>query len=809
MSGRIRKVIIILTSILLAIFFFFAFLLGTNSGLRIVVAVARSAVPGLKIDKARGNFLGDLALKGVKYKNSDVDFKLDTLRLSWRPRSLFSSKLHINYLFIDGLTVNQDNQADKIKSSNKSVGAKKQTSESSYFKPSFAMKLQLDDFQANHLNIMGYPIDNISIQNLKIDDKTVRGHAFANQESWQFDMNVNGSLSNYFVQSRVDSEYANVFLSGQGGVDHFELQSLKVNTLDGQIESSGKVNFSELPNWDIEVKGRRLNAGKFIKDFSTSLSFDLKSSGDKNNIKLSISKLIGNINHLPVDGKMDFNLINGELRKAFVLIKSSGGDIRFDGRTTPNVQVNWFVNLPSLGRFFPGFAGSLQTKGSIGGDFKNPSISGDIWARNLLINSYLIGTQHLTLKGNLHPDFSYRVLLSMNGFIPELGINVKPFVFEFKGDLEKVIGIGSLKTGSNSIGLRLQSEFKKKGLPTVLTIKGNDVLIMDTNQYKIYASPDLVLNLLGTNLNISGSINVPKANISPYNFSQIITLPADIKFSNEESDKKAAPFTWSLNGKLALGAKINVDVIGLKGRAKGGIDIIKKSDEDIIYADGVINLVDSTFDRYGQRLIINPGKVVYSKQDITNPNLEVNAYRTITLSAATTSSMNPSGIPTSINDGETLKVGIRVRGDVNNLKTDLYSDPAGFQNTDIMSLLVLGVPASQVSQAGQAQILLQASRFISPGGGGEVANATNKIKDTFGLTRLDIESEADLTTGSSSPSLVVGKYILPQLYVSYRVNLVDITNTFRIRYDLGKHWQVQTEASPVSSGADVFYTNDY
>ena len=62
--------------------------------------------------------------------------------------------------------------------------------------------------------------------------------------------------------------------------------------------------------------------------------------------------------------------------------------------------------------------------------------------------------------------------------------------------------------------------------------------------------------------------------------------------------------------------------------------------------------------------------------------------------------------------------------------------------------------------------------------------------------------ESDIT---NETSLVLGRYLSPRLYVSYGISLTQQLNTLKLRYTLGDHWTVKTEAGQ-ASGADLVYS---
>ncbi|MEZ5582839.1 MAG: translocation/assembly module TamB domain-containing protein [Candidatus Competibacteraceae bacterium] len=55
-------------------------------------------------------------------------------------------------------------------------------------------------------------------------------------------------------------------------------------------------------------------------------------------------------------------------------------------------------------------------------------------------------------------------------------------------------------------------------------------------------------------------------------------------------------------------------------------------------------------------------------------------------------------------------------------------------------------------------------------------------------------------------SVVLGRYLSPDLYVSYGIGLLDAVNTFRLRYQLTKQLTFESSTTGTDSGADLFYT---
>jgi translocation and assembly module TamB len=145
-----------------------------------------------------------------------------------------------------------------------------------------------------------------------------------------------------------------------------------------------------------------------------------------------------------------------------------------------------------------------------------------------------------------------------------------------------------------------------------------------------------------------------------------------------------------------------------------------------------------------------------------------------------------------------ITAGVNVRGTLRNPRMTFFSDPAIAQ-AQIVSLLLAGGslesvqntsdPASRNSAA-RANLLLQGSALIFQQFGGKV-----------GLDDVSVEPNPY----SNDTSLVLGRYLSPRLYISYGIGLAEQINTIKMRYTIGDHWTIKTEAGTARS-ADLVYT---
>jgi len=79
------------------------------------------------------------------------------------------------------------------------------------------------------------------------------------------------------------------------------------------------------------------------------------------------------------------------------------------------------------------------------------------------------------------------------------------------------------------------------------------------------------------------------------------------------------------------------------------------------------------------------------------------------------------------------------------------------------------------------------------------------MKQAFGIDTLDVESGE----GELERSMVtVGKYLTPELFISYGRSLFGEGGLFLLRYSLSKHWEIETQTGE-ELGGDIYYKIDF
>jgi len=147
-------------------------------------------------------------------------------------------------------------------------------------------------------------------------------------------------------------------------------------------------------------------------------------------------------------------------------------------------------------------------------------------------------------------------------------------------------------------------------------------------------------------------------------------------------------------------------------------------------------------------------------------------------------------------------------------------------DSDILAYIVLGRPLGSSGQ--QTGLLTQAAGVLLSSSQSQAL--MDQIRNRLGLSTLEVKSgvgttsspmgykplavtppgtaPATQTPGITQTMMTVGKYLTPELYISYGRSLFTGTNLFLLRYDIFKKWQIETQTG-AESGADLYYKIEF
>ncbi|MCB1827498.1 MAG: translocation/assembly module TamB domain-containing protein, partial [Coxiellaceae bacterium] len=380
---------------------------------------------------------------------------------------------------------------------------------------------------------------------------------------------------------------------------------------------------------------------------------------------------------------------------------------------------------------------------------------------NLFIN--------LTAQGKIKsPDVRGQIRLQ-NGsvFIPKMGIeltNISSDITSFsKTQLHYKITAYSKNKPIFINGALFSTP---KGMKLETNINADNVLLMNTPEYIINASPKLKATFQGHNVNLTGSIVVPAGVIQPINFIGMTTLPSDqIIYTAGEPIVSQSTWAVSADVKVTLGEGVIVNTSGFNATVSGEATIIGHPKKTTL-ANGRVNIIKGTYSAYGRTLTITPNSFIqFVNGPVDNPIFNIRATKNISVTQAMggTQSFN-------IND---ITVGVNLHGSFRHPEISFFSIPANLSQADILSYLLLGYSASTASGS-NISLLLDAASTLSGKGTG-IGGAISQIKQGLGLAELGVENETVLDAIGApidqQQSFVIGKRLTKNIYIRYSLGL--------------------------------------
>lgn len=366
--------------------------------------------------------------------------------------------------------------------------------------------------------------------------------------------------------------------------------------------------------------------------------------------------------------------------------------------------------------------------------------------------------------------------------------------------------VGSTESGGGLLEIDAQGTWLNKVLLVDGKIKGSDVLVVNSPDLMIYASPRLQWTLKNTQMDIQGTADIPTAEIKFQNFDNIATLPDEtIKMNEKKSQTPTFGLSYHLD--LQCGKKVLVNTYGIKGGVSGNLLLHKYfADEPLV--DGQLKLRSNSFyqNDLGITLSIESGTLNYTNQPFDEPSLYVKAIKAIEPSSTESS---PS------------KVGINIEGPISELRSTYFAEPAGSASSqEILSYIILGKSSSQeLSDDKKNALIFNAIQTLGDNKTGSLHNTMNNIKKSLSLNDLALELDTsnpfnsiESETQESFTSIKLGKQFSDKIYV--QSNIGAPMGLMSLRYIFSKHWSLEASGSygwqgqthPLSAGADVYYS---
>ena len=388
--------------------------------------------------------------------------------------------------------------------------------------------------------------------------------------------------------------------------------------------------------------------------------------------------------------------------------------------------------------------------------------------------------------------------------VAQAGIELKQVQLSLTGQGEGPLAIaGSLTSGGGSVAIAGTLDPSVSPPRADLSVKGQDFQALATPDARIWVTPDLHLVSDADGMHLEGTLTVPKADITPQGLGNNgVAVSQDQIIVGAEPTAEENPLKFYSQVTMTLGDAVNFKGFGLTTRLEGGVTVSEEP-QRVTTGLGELRLVEGHYKAYGQDLTIETGRLVFSGGDITKPAVDLYATR------------HPQS---------DITVGVSVRGTLDKPLLTLQSEPS-MSREQQLSWLVLGRSLDTASTS-DASALSQAALSLGLGNDYTQSFAKRLGLDQIGIVQQGPGSDSSVAANAaaiqgsqvaqnagtaSDPNsaqvaqLTLGKYLTPKLFISYGVSLFQPGQTFRLLYDLGHGFKLQTE-SGVASGGDIIYT---
>lgn len=406
-----------------------------------------------------------------------------------------------------------------------------------------------------------------------------------------------------------------------------------------------------------------------------------------------------------------------------------------------------FDNLVWLGGLFPqleDLAGTLALDMAISGNPREPRVDGNLQLDQLAMDIPMAG---ISLQQG-------RVTLAVNGASEWL---LNGSVSSGAGTLT-LVGAGLLWADTGPGGQ--------------LTIKGERFTLVDLPDALVLASPDLTIGLNPEVISIRGDIHIPEGRFVFKSLPErAVQVSADERIYPELEDRPQPGRPLNTRVQVTLDDSFSFEGFGLATRLGGSLRLSQRGSAPP-QAVGTLTLRDGVYEAYGQALAVDRGLLIF-QGPLDNPGLNITAVRK-TADAT---------------------VGIRIGGVAQDIQSELFSNPS-LPPTDTMAILITGKAPSDMTESDANQVVNAAAAL----GIAQSEFITSSLQRAFGLDVLSLQGGDEYVDSS----LIVGKYLTPDLFVSYVQNLFTPAGSVQLEYRLTRHLGLKARSGETQS-VDLLY----
>ncbi len=308
----------------------------------------------------------------------------------------------------------------------------------------------------------------------------------------------------------------------------------------------------------------------------------------------------------------------------------------------------------------------------------------------------------------------------------------------------------------------------------------NRMLVNDYETTELLVSPDLHLHI-SEEIKLSGEILVNEGKIKVKELPEEAVSPSkDVIVVDIERQAAGSDLPIIIDLRIDLGNRLYLEALGLNTTVQGNL-LVRKRKRKNPTIHGELSFADGSYTALGQQLVLQESSILF-QGPLDSPYISIKAIRD----------------PDKTEDD--VIAGVRVSGLAEQLKVEVFSDPAMAQQ-EALSYILRGKSLQAESDGiGNAQI---ASMLINLSAD-KSARVLNELGSKLGIEDLALSSAG---TGDEQSVGVTG-YIAPKIQLSYGVGVFDNFSKFAIRYEMFEQFYIEA-SSGLEQAIDAYYEFDW
>ncbi|MFP4616089.1 MAG: translocation/assembly module TamB domain-containing protein [Thiohalorhabdus sp.] len=192
---------------------------------------------------------------------------------------------------------------------------------------------------------------------------------------------------------------------GRGGPEALDLQSLRLEALEGTLDASGEVAWGDRLAADLALQGQGINPGPLLPRWPGALDMEagVQAEMGPEGPAAQVSDLLveGRLRDRPVRVSGGGTYGDGSLELTRLRLRSGASTLAAEGRVGEELDLTWSVSSDELEEIHPEAGGSLHGDGRVTGRLPLPRVSAELAGEGLRWGESAV--EGVELEAEIHP----------------------------------------------------------------------------------------------------------------------------------------------------------------------------------------------------------------------------------------------------------------------------------------------------------------------------------------------------------------------------------------------------------------------